>query len=69
MKHLKTPQELNEGQENLNISDIIDSDFFYNELKRCIDDSYERDLDEKDFTLNEYKLVEEIKQVIKNHFL
>jgi hypothetical protein len=25
MKHLKTPQELNEGQENLNISDVSDS--------------------------------------------
>ncbi len=25
MKHLKTPQELNEGQENLNISDVISS--------------------------------------------
>jgi hypothetical protein len=69
MKYLKTPQELNEASENLNISDVIDSDFFYNELKRCIDDSYERDLDEKDFTLNDYKLIEEIKQVIKNHFL
>ena len=53
----------------LRVTDVIDSDFFYNELKRCIDDSYERDLDEKDFTLSEYKLIEEIKHVIKNHFL
>jgi len=57
------------SKKKLNISDVIDSDFFYNELKRCIDDSYERDLDEKDFTLSEYKLIEEIKHVIKNHFL
>ncbi len=69
MKGNKYIQSFNEHQENLNISDVIDSDFFYNELKRCIDDSYERDLDEKDFTLNEYKLIEEIKHVIKNHFL
>jgi hypothetical protein len=27
MKHLKTPQELNEASENLNISDVSDSDF------------------------------------------
>jgi hypothetical protein len=26
MKHLKTPQELNEASENLNISDVSDSD-------------------------------------------
>lgn len=69
MKGKRHIQSFNEHQENLNISDVIDSDFFYNELKRCIDDSYERDLDEKDFTLNEYKLIEEIKHVIKNHFL
>jgi hypothetical protein len=62
-------QNLDKSNEKLHISDVIDSDFFYNELKRCIDDSYERDLDEKDFTLNEYKLIEEIKHVIKNHFL
>jgi hypothetical protein len=28
MKHLKTPQELNEASENLNISDVSDSGFF-----------------------------------------
>ena len=27
MKHLKTPQELNEASENLNISDVRSSDF------------------------------------------
>jgi hypothetical protein len=27
MKHLKTPQELNEASENLNISDVSDSSF------------------------------------------
>jgi hypothetical protein len=27
MKHLKTPQELNEGSENLNISDVSDSSY------------------------------------------
>ena len=28
MKHLKSPQELNEASENLNISDVSDSDLF-----------------------------------------
>jgi hypothetical protein len=69
MKDFKHIKKFNESEENLNISDFIDSDFFYNELKRCIDDSYERDIDEQEFTLNEYKLIEEIKQIIKNHFL
>jgi hypothetical protein len=69
MKDFKHIKRFNESEENLNISDFIDSDFFYNELKRCIDDSYERDIDEQEFTLNEYKLIEEIKQIIKNHFL
>jgi len=35
MKHLKTPQELNEGQENLNISDVSDS-----EIKHDIMDEF-----------------------------
>ena len=33
MKHIKTPQELNEASENLNISDVIESELrqdFYN---------------------------------------
>ncbi len=54
------------SNEKLNQSDIIDSDFFYNELKRCIDDSYERDFGEEEYRLNEYKLIESIKEVIKN---
>ena len=34
MKHLKTPQELNEASENLNISDVMNSVLteLYNEL-------------------------------------
>jgi hypothetical protein len=33
MKHLKTPQELNEASENLNISDVSDSDLI-GEIKK-----------------------------------
>jgi hypothetical protein len=68
MKNRKLSENSVESNVKLHISDI-DSDFFYKALKKCIDDSYEKDVDEKDFTLNEYKLIEEIKQVIKNHFL
>jgi hypothetical protein len=40
MKHLKTPQELNEASENLNISDVSDSSFNFNDdkLKRMMKD-------------------------------
>ena len=33
MKHLKTPQELNEASENLNISDVSGSDFVEHNLE------------------------------------
>ena len=33
MKHLKTPQELNKASENLNISDVSDSDFIEHQLE------------------------------------
>ena len=33
MKYLKTPQELNKASENLNISDVSDSDFIEHDLE------------------------------------
>jgi hypothetical protein len=36
MKHLKTPQELNEELENLNISDVSESDFIFDEMKTIL---------------------------------
>jgi hypothetical protein len=41
MKHLKTPQELNEASENLNISDVISSKT-KDEILKMIDDLEER---------------------------
>jgi hypothetical protein len=37
MKHLKTPQELNEASENLNISDVMSS-FTLDDLKKAFID-------------------------------
>jgi ribosomal protein S18 acetylase RimI-like enzyme len=46
MKHLKTPQELNEASENLNISDVSDSKYSYNIIKGD-ENIFELFLDEK----------------------
>jgi hypothetical protein len=58
MKHLKTPQELNEASENLNISDVSCAlNFFEKELKRIqdiIDDT--RDVEE----MTEYRKRKEV---------
>jgi len=42
MKHLKTPQELNEASENLNISDVSDSDFIFNSLRNKLDEQEDK---------------------------
>ncbi len=61
---------LNENlEEKLNISDVIESDFFYKELKRCINDNYTKEFDGEEWKLDEYRAIEDIKQVIKNHLL
>lgn len=41
MKHLKTPQELNEASENLNVSDVSDSKLYTrDEVIRLLEDLY-----------------------------
>jgi hypothetical protein len=49
MKHLKTPQELNESSENLNISDVIGSSSEWNRLAEAIKNEFgESIIDEGD---------------------
>lgn len=57
------------SNKKLNISDVIESDFFYKELERCINDNYTKEFDGDEWKLDEYRVIEDIKQVIKNHLL
>ena len=50
MKHLKTPQELNEASENLNISDVKES----RTNGSVVDDTF-KELDEKLSIINKVK--------------
>ena len=45
MKHLKTPQELNEASENLNISDVSDS-YIQKIVSELFDEHFKDDCDE-----------------------
>jgi hypothetical protein len=50
MKHLKTQKQLNEGQENLNISDVSDSVIWWSKLQP----DEQQDLVEKYFSENSF---------------
>ena len=59
MKHLKTPQELNEASENFNISDVSDSDLFIFYLK---------DNDGIGCYVGVYESIDKFIELIKNNY-
>jgi hypothetical protein len=70
MKHLKTPQELNEASENLNISDVMNSVLteLYNELSDLNDTIKNVDSDNHEYYLGRIKGVESSIQIIEKHY-
>jgi len=70
MKHLKTPQELNEASENLNISDVMNSVLteLYNELSDLNDIIKNVDSDNHEYYLGRIKGVESSIQIIEKHY-
>lgn len=63
MKHIKTQQQLNEASENLNISDVSDSN-----LKSLIDQYFEENLIGK-FSDEDGEFVKEIiRDFVKNYY-
>jgi hypothetical protein len=70
MKHLKTPQELNESLENLNISDVMSS--IFNDLQK-LQDEYDNspcyDDDEYNTILiGKSKGIQECIEIIKKYY-
>jgi hypothetical protein len=70
MKHLKTQKQLNEGQENLNISDVMNSVLteLYNELSDLNDTIKNVDSDNHEYYLGRIKGVESSIQIIEKHY-
>ncbi len=68
MKHLKTPQQLNESLENLNISDVSCSLIFFekelerieNNLSNFQKEHYHKNVEQKRFILNKLNSDKEI---------
>jgi len=70
MKHLKTQKQLNEGQENLNISDVMNRVLteLYNELSDLNDTIKNVDSDNHEYYLGRIKGVESSIQIIEKHY-
>ena len=62
MKHIKTPQELNEASENLNISGVSDSKLYTrDEVIRLLQDLYE----EVSYSYNDYGRTDFSKEAVE----
>jgi hypothetical protein len=70
MKNIKTQKQLNEGQENLNISDVMNSVLteLYNELSYLNDTIKNVDSDNHEYYLGRIKGVESSIQIIEKHY-